>query len=298
MAANTSKSGTAISQDAEIFCPETSVSGSEFLVPPSSSNSESEFVLAEIIARTIVPELLVRNKDLLITQSDERGHPTEADIQKLSSLILGPDNSDALEYINALREKGLTLDNLYLELLEPTARYLGELWIVDKIDFFAVTIGVGRMQRIVHHFADLDKLGPYDEKRRALMLVPPGEDHTFGSQLVQRFLRAADWSVFALDGSGTRKAADVVSREWVVVVGISISADVDVDDMRQIIKSIRSRSLNPHIGIMIGGPKIARSPELVAEVGADGQAQNAPAAVLLAETMLARGLEAARLSRG
>jgi methanogenic corrinoid protein MtbC1 len=297
MAANTSKSGTAISQDAEIFCPETSVSGSEFLVPPSSSNSESEFVLAEIIARTIVPELLVRNKDLLITQSDERGHPTEADIQKLSSLILGPDNSDALEYINALREKGLTLDNLYLELLEPTARYLGELWIVDKIDFFAVTIGVGRMQRIVHHFADLDKLGPYDEKRRALMLVPPGEDHTFGSQLVQRFLRAADWSVVALDGSETRKAADVVSREWVVVVGISISADVDVDDMRQMIKSIRSRSLNPHIGIMIGGPKIALSPDLVDEVGADGQAQNAPAAVLLAETMLARGLEAARLSR-
>ena len=298
MAANTSKSGTAISQDAETFCPETSVSGGEFLVPPSSSNSDSEFVLAEIIARTIVPELLVRNKDLLITQPDEGGHPIEADIQKLSSLILGPDNSDALEYINALREKGLTLDNLYLELLEPTARHLGELWIVDKIDFFAVTIGVGRMQRIVHHFADLDKLGPYDEKRRALMLVPPGEDHTFGSQLVQRFLRAADWSVVALDGSETRKAADLVSREWVVVVGISISADVDVDDMRQMIKSIRSRSLNPHIGIMIGGPKIARSPELVAEVGADGQAQNAPAAVLLAETMLARGLEAARLSRG
>jgi methanogenic corrinoid protein MtbC1 len=296
MAANTSKSGTAISQDAEIFCPETSVSGSEFLVPPSS-NSESELVLAEIIARTIVPELLVRNKDLLITQPDEGGHPTEADILKLSSLILGPDNSDALEYINALREKGLTLDNLYLELLEPTARHLGELWIVDKIDFFAVTIGVGRMQRIVHHFADLDKLGPYDEKRRALMLVPPGEDHTFGSQLVQRFLRAADWSVVALDGSETRKAADVVSREWVVVVGISISADVDVDDLRQMIKSIRSRSLNPHIGIMIGGPKIARSPELVAEVGADGQAQNAPAAVLLAEKMLARGLEATRLSR-
>jgi hypothetical protein len=239
---------------------------------------------------------LVRNKDLLITQSDESGHPTEADIQKLSSLILGPDNSDALEYINALREKGLTLDNLYLELLEPTARHLGELWIVDKIDFFAVTIGVGRMQRIVHHFADLDKLAPYDEKRRALMLVPPGEDHTFGSQLVQRFLRAADWSVVALDGRETNKAADLVVHEWMTVVGISISSDVDIESMRHLIQSIRSKSLNPHIGIIIGGPMIARSPELVSELGADGEAQNAPAAVLLAETMLARGLEAMRLS--
>jgi methanogenic corrinoid protein MtbC1 len=298
MAANTSKSGTAISQNAELFCPETAVSESQPRAPMTSSNSDSEVVLADIIARTIVPELLVRNKDLLIAQSSDVGHPTDEDIVRLSSLILGPDNSDALEYINALRENGLTLDNLYLELLEPTARHLGELWIVDEVDFFAVTLGVGRLQRIVHHFADLDQVEPYDEKRRALMLVPPGEDHTFGSQLVQRFLRAADWSVRALDGCETQKATDVVSREWIVVVGISISADVDVDDLRKLILSIKSHSLNPHIGIMIGGPMIVRRPELVSEVGADGEAQNAPAAVLLAETMLARGLEAARLSRG
>jgi len=239
MAANRSTSGTAISQNAEIFCPETSVSEDESLVPPSGSQSDSEFVLADIIARTIVPELLVRNKDLFSTSSDAFGHPTQADIERLSSLILGPENSDALEYINALREKGLTLDHLYLELLEPTARHLGELWIVDKIDFFAVTIGVGRMQRIVHHFADLDKLAPYDEKRRALMLVPPGEDHTFGSQLVQRFLRAADWSVVALDGRETNKAADLVVHEWMTVVGISISSDVDIESMRHLIQSIR-----------------------------------------------------------
>ena len=298
MAANRSTSGTAISQDAEVFCPETSVSESDSHSPSASHQSDSEFVLADIIARTIVPELLVRNKDLLITQSNLAGHPTEADILKLSSLILGPDNSDALEYINALREKGLTLDNLYLELLEPTARHLGELWTVDEVDFFAVTLGIGRLKRIVHHFADLDQVAPYDEKRRALMLVPQGEDHTFGSQLVQRFLRAANWSVLALDGSETTKASDLVAREWIAVVGISISSDVEVDGLRNMIKSIRSHSLNPHIGVIIGGPKIARSPELVAEVGADGEAQNAPAAVLLAETMLARGLDAARDAGG
>ena len=298
MAANRSTSGTAISQNAEIFCPETTVSEDESLVPPSGSHSDSEFVLADIIASTIVPELLSRNKDLFITSPDAFGHPTQADIERLSSLILGPDNSEALEYIDALREKGLSLDHLYLELLEPTARHLGELWIVDKIDFFAVTIGVGRLQRIVHHFADLDQIGPHDEKRRALMLVPQGEDHTFGSQLVQRFLRAAEWSVLALDGSETTKASDLVAREWIAVVGISISSDVEVDGLRNMIKSIRSHSLNPHIGVIIGGPKIVRSPELVAEVGADGEAQNAPAAVLLAETMLARGLDAARDAGG
>ena len=298
MDANRSASNKAVGQKVDFFCPETSVSDGQSHVSTSGSSSDSEFVLAKIVARTIVPELLVRNQDLQITKSDVAGHPTEADIAKLSSLILGPDNSDALEYINALREKGLTLDDLYLELLEPTARHLGELWTVDEVDFFAVTLGIGRLKRIVHHFADLDKIAPYDQKRRALMLVPPGEDHTFGSQLVQRFLRAASWFVLALDGSETKKASDIVAREWIAVVGISISTHVEIDDLSQMIKSIRSRSMNPQIGVIIGGPMLARSPELVSEVGADGEAQNAPAAVLLAETMLARGLEVARLSRG
>jgi methanogenic corrinoid protein MtbC1 len=266
--------------------------------PISGANADSEVALADIVARTIVPELLMRNKNLLITQSDDAAHPTEADVLKLSSLILGPDNSEALEYIYSLRERGLTLDNLYLELLEPTARHLGELWNVDKLDFFAVTLGVGRLQRIVHHFTDLDKLKPYDEKRRALMLVPPGEDHNFGAQIVQRFLRAAGWSVLTLDGSESARAADLVSREWLVVVGLSILADVQVDELRQLIKSIRSRSLNPHIGIIIGGPIVVTHPELVSAVGADGTARNAPAAVVLAETILAQAIEAASASTG
>jgi methanogenic corrinoid protein MtbC1 len=282
----------------ETACSETPISAKKILDPVSSGNSDSEMALADIVARKIVPELLTRNKNLLTTQSDESTHPTEADISKLSALILGPDNSDALEFINSLRDQGLTLDNLYLELLEPTARHLGELWVVDKLDFFAVTLGVGRLKRIVHHFADLDKLKTYDQKRRALVLVPPGEDHTFGAQIVQRFLRAAGWSVLTLDGSESARAADLVSREWIAIAGLSIGADVQIEALRGFIKSIRTRSLNPDIGIIIGGPIVATQPELVSKIGADGTAQNAPAAVVLAETILAQAIETASLANG
>jgi methanogenic corrinoid protein MtbC1 len=284
--------------DDQTVCPEPSISEKKLPGLIAGANADSEFVLADIIARTIVPELLVRNKTLLIDTADDGAHPTEADVLKLSSLILGPDNSDALEYIYSLRERGLTLDNLYLELLEPTAQHLGDLWNIDKIDFFAVTLGVGRLQRIVHHFTDLEKLKPYDDKRSALILVPPGEDHNFGAQIVQRFLRAAGWSVLTLDGSESARAADLVAREWLVVVGLSIIADVQVDELRQLIKSIRSRSLNPHIGIIIGGPIVVTHPELVSAMGADGTARNAPAAVVLAETILAQAIEAASASSG
>lgn len=248
-----------------------------------------EALLARIISSKVIPVVLANNKTILALE-DGSPHPTEADIDKLTALILGPDNTDALEFIYFLRQTGISLDHLHLELLEPTARHLGVLWDNDQLDFYSVTVGVNKLQRIVHHFADLERIQPYDERRRALIMVTPGEDHNFGSQLVQKFMRAAGWSVTSLSGTDSQKAFDLVSQEWIAVVGFSISGRSRIDALTDLIKNIRSHSLNPHIGIMIGGPMVSQEPELVERVGADGTASNAAAAVILAKKILAQSL--------
>ncbi len=248
-----------------------------------------EAVLAQIITQTVLPALFLQNSEL-ITSDDGAIHPAEVNIHRLGGLILGPDNADAMDYINSLRDRGVSLDNIHLELIEPTARHLGELWDRDQIDFIAVTLGVSRLQRIVHHFADLDNVEAYDEKRRALIMVAPGDDHSFGNQMVQKFMRAAGWTVLTLTGFETEKATDIVSRNWVAVVGVSINGYVEIESLRRVIASIRAQSLNPHIGVMIGGPMLVARPELVEELGADGTAVNAASAVVLAKKILAQGL--------
>ena len=257
------------------------------------SDAAREAVLAEIVARNVIPELLSQSKLLL---GDGELHPDESNVAKLSQLILGPDNAEALEYIYLLRERGISLDNLHLELLEPSARRLGELWTEDAIDFVDVTIGVARLQRIVHHFAELEHVQPYDDKRRALIMVAPGEDHSFGNQMVQRFMRAAGWDVMIMPGGNMVQVIELLSREWLAVVGFSISGDTHIESLTRTIKAIRTQSLNPHIGVMIGGAMVAERPELVAQIGADGTAVNAAAAVILAKKLLAEALIAARLS--
>ena len=257
--------------------------------PPLDADPAREALLSDIIARTVIPTLLSQNKSLVL-KFDELTHPDETHIKKLSALILGPDNSDALDYINFLRERGISLDVLHLELLEPTARYLGELWDSDEVDFIAVTVGVTRLQRIVHYFADLDKVGAYDDKRRALIMAAPGEDHSYGNQIVQKFMRAAGWSVLTLIGNESDKLINVVSREWLAVIGFSISGHTHLDALAETIKLIRTNSHNPHIGVMIGGPMVTERPELVEQLGADGTATNAASAVILAKKLLAQGL--------
>lgn len=258
-----------------------------------TGDAAREAMLADIVVRNVIPALISQNT-LSVLRVDDDAHPDESNIAKLSTLILGPDNAEALEYIYLLRERGISLDNLHLELLEPTARRLGELWIADELDFVDVTIGVGRLQRIVHHFAELDHVQPYDDKRRALIMVAPGEDHSLGNQMVQRFMRAAGWDVAIMPGGNMRQVIDLVSSEWLAVVGFSISGDSHIDSLTNMISAIRLKSFNPHIGIMIGGTIVAERPELVAQIGADGTAVNAAAAVVLAKKLLAQALIAAR----
>ena len=270
---------------------ETGISAIRARRPAGPQPTADQTTLTEIITQTIIPNLWHQNK--ILFQRAGRGiHPDEDNIRKLGMLILGPDNAEAIEYIYSLRDAGISLEDLHLELIEPTARRLGDLWNADEIDFIAVTLGISRLQRIVHHFADLDVVGPYDEQRRALIMVAPGEDHTFGNQMVQKFLRAAGWTVFAIDGS--ERLVDMIRREWLAVVGISLSGPARTSSLAELVTSIRSHSLNPHIGIMIGGPLVACRPELVDEIGADGTASNAASAVVLAKKLLARGLLAGR----
>lgn len=249
-----------------------------------------EALLSDVITRSVVPALMANHQ--LLGPNSRLGllHPSEADIRQLSALILGPDNADALEFIYSLRDRGVSLDDLHIELLEPTARYLGELWDVDQVDFIAVTLGVNRLQRIVHHFAELDQVHSYDEKRRALIMAAPGEDHSFGSQIVQKFMTAAGWHVLTLSVSDSKTIIDLVSREWLAVVGFSIGRNTKISSLRDLIGSIRKNSSNPSIGVMVGGPSVVEQPDLVERLGADGTAANAVSAVVLAKKLLAEGL--------
>ena len=146
---------------------------------------ERESRLAVVIADKVIPRLLALHNSISGPEADINIHAGEPEIAELSRLVVGPDNSEALDYVLSLRNAGLSLDLLHLELLEPTARHLGELWEADRLDFIDVSIGLDRLQRLVHVFAGLDDVPPYDEKRRALIVTTPDEQHILGNTIVQ-----------------------------------------------------------------------------------------------------------------
>ena len=106
----------------------------------------------------------------------------------------------------------------------------------------------------------------------------------------KRFFRAAGWHVACGPVAGAADLESIVSREWFGVVGFSIAADRHLENLRNAIAAVRAKSVNRNVGIIVGGPAFFEKPELAIEVGADGTAINAPAAVMLAKKLLVPSL--------
>lgn len=266
-------------------------SGGRFLPPINVAVDVPDFRYAKlhrIVADHVVPHLMALHEAQPGVSPSPQ--PRTADIAALAALVLGPDNDDAANYVLQLKDSGVSLDDLHAELLEPAARRLGELWNEDQVDFVDVTLGVSRLQRLVHVFERLDQVADYDDKRRVLLAPAPGEQHSLGTTIVQKFLRAAGWHVWSCPSAHVGEAAEITSREWFGIVGFSMGSDTHLGELAEAIARVRAQSLNPRIGIMVGGSAVARAPELVARLGADGTAANGPAAVILAKKLLAEAL--------
>ena len=268
----------------------------EFRVDPSTFNVAVEEIderttkLVDVVAKSVIPELLAKFEDNFALPNPSTVHAGEAEILRLAAIILGPDDVETVTYLESLRERGLSLDVLHQDLLEPTARHLGDLWNQDHLDFLDVTIGVARLQRMVHYFARLDQIPPYDEMRRVLVVQTPGELHSFGITVIRRFLTAGGWNVRTDAHMSAEQIEEAVANEWFGVAGFSLAGETHIEQLADVIAHVRKASRNPNIGIMVGGPAFVANPNLVGQVGADGMATNGPTAVILAKKLLASSL--------
>jgi MerR family transcriptional regulator, light-induced transcriptional regulator len=204
---------------------------------------------------------------------------------EFTGLIRTHHPANAAAYVDALRARGTTVDTLLLDLLAPTARRLGDLWVEDLCDFTEVTIGLWRLEQLLRRLGSTDEamVEAPQTGRRALLLPAPGEQHTFGLAVVADFLRRSGWEVSSSTRSGRHDLTATVRRASFDMVGFSLSCENRLDLLAKSITVVRRASRNPSVGIMVGGHVFNEHPELVARVGAEATAANGHAAVLQAD---------------
>lgn len=247
--------------------------------------------LVRMIEAEIIPRLVLARR---ATGGSRDGSPCQASlgsdqVNEFARLVLTHDAAVALSLVDGLRARGVPVERLYLELLAPAARRLGDLWTEDLCDFTEVTVGLGRLQQVMHELSPAFRNEcAQREHGRCILLAPvPGEQHTFGLWMVAEFFRRAGWNVWSLPLGTAQEMAALVRREWFAVVGLSAACSSRIDGLAAAIRMIRRSSRNRAVGIMVGGPLVLSQPDLVPLVGADATAVDARQAILQAQDLLA-----------
>lgn len=249
--------------------------------------------LEQTIEEQIIPRLMLMHRDegnAPGTQPVARPGvlPTPEHVAELARLVIAPSVDPALAFIEGQRERGMPLDRIYLDLLVPTARLLGEMWNADYCSFTDVTIGLWRLQQLLHKLSPvfLNESEPRQDGRRLLLVPEPGEQHTFGLIMVAEFFRRAGWDVWDQPLSSRAELLDVLRREHFSVVGLSIGSVERLDALAETIRLLRRQSRNPHLRVMVGGAPFIEVPARVREVGADSTAMDGEQAIQIAEHLV------------
>ena len=260
---------------------------------PDPNGSEGELGVFSLnmlnrLGRTIENELIPRLM-LAFDSTPAQSDPTEIrlgdHVEEFVQLLIEQDSQVAVRYLDTLRGEGLPLATLYLDLLAPAARRLGEMWEEDSCSFTDVTIGVCRMHQVLLEFSRcFDAVGTVPgDSRNALIVPAPGEQHTFGLFMVMEFLRRDGWTCYSGTPATSRDLVKLVKAQSFELIGLSVSADQHIDEAARLIADLRRIS---DARVLVGGRCFIDRPELVKEIGADGMASDGREAVRIVNELV------------
>lgn len=245
--------------------------------------------IVRTVEADIIPRLLrAHPHGTAPAQPSVAAQPCVDPVAVFSALVLAASDEAWADAVEAQLVRGVCTEALCMDLLVPTARELGRMWEDDEIGFTDVTVGVGRLQRALRALApDFDQTGVSGlDGRRVLLMMVPGDDHTFGITVVAEFFRRAGWDVVGHSDARCAEPVALVADEWFDVVGLSTGDGTRLELLPALISALRGASRNPSLAVLLGGPQALADMALATRVGADGMVTDARLAAAMAEKML------------
>lgn len=243
-----------------------------------------------IIESEIIPRLLMAHSSGASALShDHKREIAPAEANRFAALPLEIDAAGLLAEVDRFLGDGASLDAIYIDLLAPAARRLGEMWDADECDFVDVSMGLWRLQEVMRDIAARSPkiVATISAPRSILVASMPGDQHTFGASMLEEVFVRAGWQSELLTLPERREVLNSLSRKAFDLAALTISRDCPSAALSSLIKAMRGVSANPHLSIIIGGNAVNNNPGLVAEVGADGTGSDARAAVITADRLVA-----------
>lgn len=251
---------------------------------PTSTSELNEMIEGEIIPRL----LMVHSAGARAERIARNSTISDAEAERFALMPLTADTAEMMAEVDALLVRGVSVESIFLDLLAPSARKLGKCWDDDLCDFVDVTLGLTRLHEVLREVALRAPcvVTRFTCPRSALFSPMPGDQHNFGSLMLEEIFNRAGWITDALIAPTQKSMLDRIAREHVDLIGLTLSNDSTSGAVSELISAIRGVSANPHIKVLVGGRMVNANPVFAAEAGADGTAEDGKSALILADQMV------------
>ena len=260
--------------------------------PATTKNRDHTAELAKMVEAEIIPRLMLAHSAAPIAPEPiaEPSGLSEESTDAFARMVLSKDSDSLIAHVGTLLQSGLSMETIYVDLMVPAARRLGDYWDDDSISFTDVTIGLSRLQQVVRTLGwkRAQSTGPDHSAPSALFVPATTEQHTFGLFIIEDSFRRAGWRTWIETSGLDEDVIDMVQHHWFDLLGISASCDAEADRIAAMIAAVRKASRNPALFIMVGGRLFIEQPELVSAVGADATAPSGSDALRIADKLVRR----------
>ncbi len=198
----------------------------------------------------------------------------DEEINKLTNLLIDTEEGSFELAITVLKTHGAPIDYIVLELIPAIARKLGKHWEDDSLSFADVSIGVNKLERVIHKLDFLFQANQLERQQNKAILVTgfPGSQHSLGSLIFANFLIYSGWQVHRPNQVNIDSIVYGVSSKDLQAVAISVGTSEQLEQLPNLINLLRQKSKNPKIIVLIGGPLYNIMPDAFDHIQAEVKA--------------------------
>lgn len=226
--------------------------------------------LPQTVLTEVVQEVVKRVANNLLVDLPAEFLPTPTQIDALCSALISQDSSAAIVLIEQAQRVGASYDALCQLYLAAAARRLGEWWNDDRLSFYKVTIGAGRIYAILRTLRMQQHPALPDGRRVAVFVSVPSDTHTLGITVAADLARNRGWDVELFTGMSHDDVVQELQRRETPLIGVSVSGKRMLPALIKLIVALRLS--NPRSRILVCGQVADLNMGLTGVAGADALA--------------------------
>ena len=208
-----------------------------------------------------------------------------AEMHPLTQAIIDGDKAAATALTQGCLDDGEAAGDIIEQRLVPGMAVIGEQFQKDEIFVPEMLIAANAMKASLAILEPLIAESGIKAPRTAVIGTVQGDLHDIGKNLVAAMLEGAGFEVLDLGADvAPQQFVDAVKEHSASLIGLSALLTVTMPSMKSTIDALEEAGLREQVKVLVGGAPLSQ--EYAEEIHADGYADNAAAAVRMAQQLV------------